>query len=206
MSDSDPVAALAAGEEPVMADLARRLQPLWRTAPAAGPPDLLGALLRQIAGQQISTVAAAAILGRLRERFGAGATPAPAVLAAAGEDELRAVGLSRAKAAAVHDLASRIADGRLDLAALPELDDDAVRAALTAVRGIGRWSADLVLLRELGRPDVLPSGDLGIRKAVQQAYGLAALPSAKEVDALGERWRPHRSTATRLLYASLAAA
>ncbi len=198
----DAVAALAAAD-PVMADLARRVRPISVTPPAEGPPDLLGALLRQIAGQQISTVAAAAILGRLRERFGGGGTPAPAALAAAGEEGLRAVGLSRAKAASVQDLASRVADGRLDLTALPTLGDDAVRDALTAVRGIGRWSADLVLLRELGRPDVLPSGDLGIRKAVQAVYGLPALPTAREVDALGERWRPHRSTATRLLYASL---
>jgi DNA-3-methyladenine glycosylase II len=97
-----------------------------------------------------------------------------------------------------------VESGALDLDRLADLPDDEVRERLMAVKGIGRWSADMFLLRELGRPDVLPSGDVGIRKAVQKACGLPALPTLAEVDLLGEKWRPHRSLAAAYLFASLA--
>jgi DNA-3-methyladenine glycosylase II len=97
-----------------------------------------------------------------------------------------------------------VESGALDLDRLADLPDDEVRERLMAVKGIGRWSADMFLLRELGRPDVLPSGDVGIRKAVQKACGLPAPPTPAEVDLLGEKWRPHRSLAAVYLFASLA--
>ena len=93
--------------------------------------------------------------------------------------------------------------GALDLDRLADLSDDEVCERLMAVKGIGPWSADMFLLRELGRPDVLPSGDVGLRKAVQKAYSLAAPPTPAEVDLLGEKWRPHRSLAAAYLFASL---
>ncbi|MBV9453130.1 MAG: DNA-3-methyladenine glycosylase 2 family protein [Rubrobacter sp.] len=164
--------------------------------------DLFGSLLRQIVGQQISVGAARAILGRLATLFD-GEAPTPARLLAIEPERLRSVGLSRQKISYARDLAQRIEEGILQLESLAELSDAEVRKQLTAAKGIGKWSADMVLLVDLGRPDVLPSGDLGIRKAVQRAYELPSLPSSKEVDLLGEKWRPHRSLATSYLYGSL---
>jgi DNA-3-methyladenine glycosylase II len=164
--------------------------------------NLFGALLRQIVGQQISVGAAKAILGRLAALFGDEA-PTPTQFLALDSERLRSVGLSRQKASYVRNLAERVECGALELDRLAELTDDEVRKQLTTVKGIGRWSADMVLLVDLGRPDILPSGDLGVRKAVQRAYELPALPTPKEVDLLGEKWRPHRSLATSYLYASL---
>ena len=164
--------------------------------------DLFGALLRQIVGQQISVAAAKTILGRLAALFGNEA-PTPTSLLAIDPERLRSVGLSRQKASYVRDLAQRIESGALELDRLTELPDDEVRRQLMAVKGIGRWSADMALLVELHRPDILPSGDLGVRKAVQRAYRLPELPTPREVDLLGEKWRPHRSLATSYLYASL---
>ncbi len=175
-------------------------QRTWRQElPATG---LFGSLLRQIVGQQISVSAASAILGRLAALFDE-KEPTPSQLLAIDPERLRAVGLSRQKASYVHDLAQHVERGDLELDRLVELTDDEVRKQLTAVKGIGRWSADMVLLVDLSRPDVLPSGDLGVRKAVHRAYELPALPTPKEVDLLGEKWRPHRSLATSYLYASL---
>jgi len=175
-------------------------QRTWRQElPAAG---LFGSLLRQIVGQQISVGAASAILGRLAALFDE-EEPTPSKLLAIDPERLRAVGLSRQKASYVRDLARHVERGDLELDRLAELTDEEVRKQLTAVKGIGRWSADMVLLVDLSRPDVLPSGDLGVRKAVQNAYELPALSTPKEVDLLGEKWRPHRSLATSYLYASL---
>jgi DNA-3-methyladenine glycosylase II len=195
----DPVEALRASD-PVMRTVIDRANPLamdaWRARWAPG--DRFGVLARVIVGQQISARAAAAIFGRLRELMGAEA-PAAAI-AAASDEELRAVGLSRAKTASLRDLAERTLDGRLELDRLGELPDEEAVAQLVAVRGIGPWTADLFLLGALGREDVLPAGDLHLRRVVEQAYGLDALPSEREVRELGERWRPHRSLATAYLY------
>jgi DNA-3-methyladenine glycosylase II len=105
--------------------------------------------------------------------------------------------------ASLRDLATRTLDGRLELDRVGDMTDDEARAQLTAVRGIGSWTADMFLLGQLGRPDVLPAGDLGIRRAVQAAYGLERLPTENEVRELGEAWRPYRSLATAYLYSSL---
>ena len=105
--------------------------------------------------------------------------------------------------AVLRDLAARMLDGRLELQRLDELSDAEVRSQLVAVRGIGPWTADLFLIGQLGREDVLPSADLGLRHAVQAVYHLEHVPSPKEVDALGERWRPHRTLATAYLYEAI---
>jgi 3-methyladenine DNA glycosylase/8-oxoguanine DNA glycosylase len=168
----------------------------WRARWAPG--DRFGTLARVIVGQQISARAAAAIFARLRELMGADA-PAEAV-ARASDEELRGVGLSRNKLASLHDLAERTLDGRLELDRLDELPDEEVTAQLVAVRGIGPWTADLFLLGALGREDVLPAGDLHLRRMVRDAYGLGDVPSERQVREIGERWRPHRSLATAYLY------
>jgi len=155
-------------------------------------------LARAIAGQQISTYAAAAIYGRLVTLAGDPLTPA-GVLAHSPE-ELRTVGLSGRKIVYIRDLAERASDGRLELDRLDELSDDEVRAQLVAVAGIGQWSADMFLLFELHRPDVFPAGDLGLRKAIQMLDGLDRPPTEKNAAARAERWSPYRSLATRYLF------
>jgi DNA-3-methyladenine glycosylase II len=179
----------------------------------AGPPpvrlptgDPYGALMRVICGQQLSVTAAQAIYGRLVERFG-GRPPTPEELLAEDPDELRhAVGLSRAKTVTLRALADHVVDGDLDFDRLAELGDDELIAALTAVKGIGEWTAQIYLIAELGRPDVLAVGDLGIRRAVERAYGLDDLPTRDGLIALAEPWRPYRTTACAVLWRSLHAA
>lgn len=165
--------------------------------------DRYGALVRAIVGQQLSTRSAQAIYGRLLERFG-GRPPTPQEVLAEDPDELRvAVGLSRAKVNYLRSLAERVVDGALALDRLDDLSDEEVVRELTAVRGIGPWSADLFLMFTLGRPDVVASGDLGIRRAVMIRYGLAEMPTPAEVDAIAERWRPYRTLASIFLWQSL---
>lgn len=129
--------------------------------------DPFGTLLRVVVGQQVSTSAATAILGRLSLLFG-DRLPTPSELLATEEGELRSVGLSRQKLSYLRNLAECVQSGALDLDRLASLPDDEVRERLMVVKGIGRWSADMFLLRELGRPDILPSGDVGIRNAVHR--------------------------------------
>jgi DNA-3-methyladenine glycosylase II len=177
--------------------------PLDREARVRGrPADAYGALLRSIVGQQLSTKAARTIYGRVLDLFG-GETPAPQELLDADPDALRAAGLSGAKVKYVRSLAEHVLSGELELDRLNELGDEEVAREVTAVKGLGQWTADMFLIFHLGRPDVLPVGDLGVRRAVERAYGLEGLPSAEELEMLGERWRPHRSLASLYLWESL---
>jgi DNA-3-methyladenine glycosylase II len=170
---------------------------------AGRPTDHYGVLVRSIVGQQLSTRSAGAIYGRLVDRFG-GHPPTPEQVLADDPDQLRtAVGLSHAKVRYLRSLAEHILDGSLDLERLSDLPDDEVVLALTSVSGIGPWSAQLFLMLHLRRPDVLASGDLGIRRAVMIRYGLPALPKPAEVDAIGEPWRPYRTLACMYLWRSL---
>ncbi len=166
------------------------------------PEDAYGALLRSIVGQQLSVKAARSIYERVTAIFG-DRTPTPAELLAADPEVVRAAGLSRPKVAYMRDLAARVGDGELELDRLAELEDDEVSAQLTAVKGLGQWTADMFLIFHLGRPDVLPVGDLGVRRAVERAYGLGALPPADELVTLAEPWRPNRSLASLYLWRSL---
>jgi DNA-3-methyladenine glycosylase II len=166
------------------------------------PADAYGALLRAIVGQQLSVKAARTIYTRLTDLFG-GHTPTPEELLAVDPEALRGVGLSRAKATYVRSLAEHVLSGELELDRLDELGDEEVMREVTAVKGLGRWTADMFLIFHLGRPDILPVGDLGVRKAVERLYGLEGLPSAEELEALGERWRPYRSLASLYLWESL---
>lgn len=201
MTDADASTALKASD-PTLGQLIDRIGPIdfgsWRSRWSL---DSFRSLARAIIGQQIAGAAARAIFGRLDAYIG-DREPAAAI-ADASDDELRAIGLSGNKMAALRDLASRTLDGRLELEKMDSLSDDAARAQLTAVRGIGSWTADMFLLGQLGRPDILPAGDLGIRRAVMEAYGLDKMPTEREVEAISEPWRPNRSLATAYLYSSL---
>jgi DNA-3-methyladenine glycosylase II len=166
-------------------------------------PDPWEALARAIVGQQLSTRAAASIWSKLLAIFG-GQMPTPEQFLRRRRETLRKAGLSNAKVEYLRDLAARIKDGRLDLGRLGELSDEDVCAELVQVKGIGRWSAEMFLIFHLGRRDVVSAGDLGIRRAIQVAYGLDELPGPEEIDRIGEAWRPHRTLAGLYLWRSLA--
>jgi DNA-3-methyladenine glycosylase II len=201
----DPAAlrALRKGD-PVMASLIERYGDPDGVLARRGrrPGDAYGALVRSIVGQQLSSKAARSIYERLIALFD-GRTPTPRELLDMDPEEIRGVGLSRAKVAFLRDLAEHIEDGELDLEALPELPDDEVLEQLTRVKGLGPWTVDMFLMFHLGRPDVLPVGDQGIRRAVQIAYGLEEVPTAEELERIAEPWRPHRTLACLYLWRSL---
>ena len=199
----DPADAHLA-QDPVMAGLIERFGgPIAHAEDSEPRTDLYGALLRSITGQQLSVKAAAAIYGRLIARFGDRA-PTPEELLADDPDELRtAAGLSRAKTASLRSLAEHVLDGRLRLDALAELPDEEVIAELVAVKGIGEWTAHMYLMFTLHRPDLLPTGDQGIKNAIMTAYGLDAVPSPEAMTEIAEPWRPHRTRACLYLWRSL---
>ncbi len=166
--------------------------------------DHYGALVRSIVGQQLSVHAARAIYGRLTDRFG-GRPPTPAEILEDAPEELRAAaGLSRAKVSFLRSLAEHVLTGELELERMDELDDEAVTAELVAVKGLGEWTAHMFLMFHLERPDVLPVGDLGIRRAIERAYELDGLPDAPTIERTAEPWRPYRTLACRYLWRSLA--
>ena len=181
-------------------DLAKRLRRRQEERPA----DAYGALLRAIVGQQLSTKAARTIYLRVLDLFD-GVTPSPERLLEAKEEDLRACGLSGRKTEYIRDLAAHVLSGELELDRLDRLDDEQVIEEIVAVRGLGRWTAEMFLIFHLERPDVLSGGDLGIRKAVQIEYGLGEMPTPTRVLEIGEPWRPHRSLASLYLWESLAA-
>jgi DNA-3-methyladenine glycosylase II len=156
------------------------------------------ALARSIVYQQISGNVASAILGRLGE-----AVRTPQGVLALTDEAMRGAGLSRQKTAYLRDLAERTASGEVSFRRLPRMNDDQVIAHLTRVKGIGVWTAQMFLLFALERPDVLPTGDLGVKTAVQRAYGLEALPTPVELTRIAEPWRPYASVASWYLWRSL---
>ena len=166
--------------------------------------DPFHALLHAIIAQQLSTKAARTIEGRFSALFDG--NPTPAAVSRVSDEQLRAVGFSGQKVRYVRDLCGRILDRSLQLHALDAMTDDDVIQALTSVKGIGRWTAEMFLMFRLHRPDLLPVGDLGIVKAVQRAYKLRTLPSPERLTKIGETWRPYRSVACWYLWASLQAA
>jgi DNA-3-methyladenine glycosylase II len=158
-------------------------------------------LVRSITSQQLSTKAAETIFQRLRAAL-PGRRLKPESVADADDETLRAAGYSANKVRSLRDLTARVLDGRLPLARLPRLDDESVIDRLVAVHGIGRWTAEMFLIFSLGRLDVLPVDDLGLRAAVRDVYGLGDLPARRELVELGEAWRPYRSIATWYLWRS----
>jgi len=160
------------------------------------------ALLRSIVFQQLSGRAATTILQRTLAIYG-GRAPRPEELLATPDDLLRAAGVSAQKVGYMRDLARRVHDGSVPLARIARLPDEQLIAALTQIKGIGRWTAQMFLMFQLRRPDVLPELDLGVQNAIWRAYGLAARPTPKDVLRIGEPWRPHASVASWYLWRSL---
>ena len=166
------------------------------------PGDAYGALLRSIVGQQLSTKAARTIYGRMTELFD-GHAPTPRQLLAVDPELIRAAGLSYSKISYLRDLAAHVEEGSLELERLPELSDEEVTAQLTAIKGLGQWTADMFMMFHLGRPDILPVGDLGIRRAAQVEYRMRKLPDAKRLEKVARPWRPYRTLACLFLWSSL---
>ncbi len=184
------------GADPVMAKVIAEVGPC-RFQPVTDATHFHH-IARAIVYQQLSTKAATTIFGRVRALCGEAFEPELVLAQEIGA--FRAAGLSNAKTRYVQDLAARVQDGSLHLDALPEMDDAAVVAELTKVKGIGLWSAQMFLIFRLGRPDVLPVLDLGIRKGVQKAYGLKRLPQPGYVARIGKRWSPHATIASWYLW------
>jgi DNA-3-methyladenine glycosylase II len=189
-----------ARRDPIMRDLMRRQGGCGLAD--AQHTDPFTALAHAIISQQLSSKAAATIAGRFDALCG-GKGPTPAAVEALSDDQLRATGFSGQKIRYLRDLCLRIRTGALRLDAVETLADDAVIDALTQVKGIGRWTAEMFLIFRLHRPDVLPVGDLGILKAVQRVYGLRKVPTPDRLTRIGESWRPYRSIACWYLWASL---
>src|ERR1700746_621309 len=193
LRNADPVLARLIEERP---DFDPRA---WLTQ--LPPMDLYGALLFQIAGQQLSVAATRATLARIEGLFG-GHLPSPAELLAVDPGQVREAGLSWRKISTLRDLAERMSDGRLNQDMLSDLPDDELLAELTAISGIGPWTVQGAMLIALGREDVVLPGDLALRKAVRAAYQLDHLPSQQEVLDIADKWRPYRSLATSYLFSA----
>lgn len=198
------IIATEADIQAAIKSLRRKCPVIRRMHDAAGDPPLrrrpagFEGIARIIVGQQLSVASAAAIW----ERTFAAVQPFSAlVLLDASDEALRAAGLSRPKVRTLRAIAAAVAANGLDLEALGPLDDQAVHEALTAVPGIGPWTADIFLMFCLGRPDAFASGDLALQIAAQWALGLDARPGAKALLEIAEKWRPHRGTAARMLWA-----
>lgn len=176
--------AVAPGEPAIAAALARVGYPEPRIRETG-----YRTMLRTIVGQQVSVAAAASVWRRMEELLGEDMPPA--LLLAQDFDALRACGLSRQKQAYARSLCELVASGELDLASLPADDEEAI-AALTRVKGIGRWSAEIYLLFAEGRADIWPAGDLAVQAGIGRILGLTERPSERETRALAEGWRPHR--------------
>ncbi len=179
--------------DPVLAAIADRHgpPPLWARRPG------FATLVQIILEQQVSLASGRAAFDRLVRAVG---TPTPERLAATPSSRLRRAGLTRQKAGYIRALARSIVDGTFDPARVSRVSDDAAREMLDALPGIGRWSADVYLLMALRRADVWPSGDLALQVAAREVLGLRSVPTALELDVLGERWRPWRAVAARLLW------
>lgn len=179
--------------DPVIGELIDQVGPY--TPRPRGDPYVQ--LVRTILFQQLAGAAAEAIRRKWFGFYGdEDETPTPAQILGTSDEEFRSCGVSRQKTGYLRDLAAHVADGRLPLDELDSMDDEAVIAALTQVKGIGLWSAQMLLMFHLGRPDVLPAGDLGVRNGMKAAYGLAQTPTEKEAREIGAKWSPYASVAS----------
>jgi DNA-3-methyladenine glycosylase II len=194
LRDADPVLARLVDERP---DFDPRA---WMSQLPA--MDLYGALLFQVAGQQLSVSVTRRILDRIQALFG-GRLPSPAELLETDPAAFREAGLSWRKISTLRDLAARLSDGRLSEDLLSSLPDDELIAQLTALPGIGPWTVQGAMIIALHREDVVLPGDLALRKAIRAAYGLDHLPAQEEVLAIAEKWRPYRSLATSYLFSAV---
>ena len=191
---------LLARRYPVIRDLIRKYGPCGMAG--AQKADHFTAIVQAITSQQLSTKAAATIFRRVVALVDGG-VPTPAGFAAVADTDLRTAGLSRQKITYVRDLCAKVQDGTLDLDALHALDDESAIEAITCVKGLGRWSAEMFLMFRLHRPDVMPVDDLGIVNALMRAYRLRKKPKAERMLKIAETWRPYRSVACWYLWRSL---
>jgi DNA-3-methyladenine glycosylase II len=199
--DAQEAVRYLAAADPVLASLMKRVGPFALELRHMHSP--FEALARNIVYQQLHGNAAAAIHRRVLELFGSKRLRPVDVLAAEDSD-LRSAGLSGAKTAALKDLAAKTIDGTVPtLARLKRMDDEAIIERLTQVRGIGRWTVEMLLMFRLGRADVLPVGDYAVRKGFAVTYGLAEMPKPKELEQFAERWRPYRSVASWYMWRAL---
>ncbi len=184
--------------DPVLRDLIRRVGPFTLRAKS----DHFGMLVRSIVSQQISVAAARTILKRLTDSLDPDGL-CPHRISRLDQAKLRTVGISGQKAGYLLDLANKVNDGTVDLKRLARAKDDAVIDGLTQIKGIGVWTAQMFLIFSLGRLDVLPVGDLGLKKAVQNLWALKELPDPAELESMAAPWRPYTSIATWYLWRSL---
>jgi DNA-3-methyladenine glycosylase II len=199
---SEHILAHLAGADAVLGGIIRAVGPCGLEPRSDCHP--FESLAQAIAHQQLHRSAANSILRRLVESCGKGDFPTPQMVLAAPAAMLRAAGFSTAKVAALRDLAEKtLAAVVPDAATLLALSDEEIIARLTEVRGIGRWTVEMLLIFQLGRPDVLPVDDFGVRAGFRAAYGLARMPHPKALAAWGERWRPYRSTAAWYLWRAI---
>jgi 3-methyladenine DNA glycosylase/8-oxoguanine DNA glycosylase len=188
--------------DPRLGRLIARVGPCRLTIEALQSP--FQALAEAIVYQQLTGKAAATILGRVVDLFRPKRFPSPQEILRAPESRLRGAGLSRAKVSALKDLAARTLDGTVpSLAVLRKMEEEEIVARLTVIRGVGRWTAEMLLIFRLGRPDILPVGDYGIRKGFARAFGTRMLPTPQQLLRRGERWRPHRTVASWYLWRAL---
>jgi len=185
--------------DPVLADIIGKVGPFE----LKNRPERFQALVRAIIFQQLAGRAAQTIFDRFVGLFPDVRFPSPEIVIAASDDDLRKVGLSRQKAAYIKDLAGHIKGRSLSFHRFSRMDDEEIIADLVRVKGIGRWTAEMFLMFNLGRPDVLPVDDLGIRNGVMKAYGLKEPPRAAELREIGEAWRPYRTVASWYIWQSL---
>jgi DNA-3-methyladenine glycosylase II len=184
--------------DPRLREVIKRVGPCG--LPQSRTLEPFAGLVRVILAQQLSSKAAATIFGRVEALAGGRASLTADRVRALETDALRAAGVSRPKIAYLYDLADRVLDGRLDLHALETLPDEQVIEMITAVKGLGRWSAEMFLMFRLNRPDVFPVGDLGIVRGMQRLFGLKRRPAERTMVRLAEPWRPYRSVAAWYLW------
>ncbi|HXL15300.1 MAG TPA: DNA-3-methyladenine glycosylase 2 family protein, partial [Methylomirabilota bacterium] len=200
--ESPEAIRIARERDPKMGNLIERIGAFRMRLDRAATP--FAALTESIIYQQITGRAAETIAGRLRDRLGEGRFPAPERVLEAPDALLREAGLSRGKVAALRDLAAKSLDGTVPgMARLRTMEDEEIVERLMVVRGIGRWTAEMFLMFRLGRPDVLPIDDYGVRKGFKLAFGRREMPKPKSVALRGERWRPYRTVASWYLWRAL---
>src|SRR5262245_27244297 len=200
--DPELACRFLASAEPRLAELMTRAGPF--TLRPAPTQSLFGALAESIVYQQLHGKAAATILSRVVALYHPKRFPGPSDILDTPSERLRAAGLSTAKTAALQDLAARTIDGTVPSIALARrMDDESLVERLTAVRGIGRWTVEMLLIFRLGRPDVLPLGDLGVRKGYARTFRKRGLPAPTVIERHGERWRPYRSVASWYMWRAL---
>ena len=185
--------------DPVMRRLIREIGACELVPETHRPP--FQSLVQAVAHQQLNGTAANTILGRFKKLFPARKFPRPQDLANVTDGQIRACGFSRAKILSIRDIVEKTLSGIVPATRqIVKLSDDEIVARLTEVRGVGRWTVEMLLIFQLGRPDVLPADDFGVRSGFRLAYKRRELPTPKEILAHGERWRPHRTTAAWYLW------